>query len=764
MPEAGPEIPHLDELVGEEVEARGHYGRLIAIAVVLTTLIGALVAFAQASALRSHDAADSRAEQYGALALNAAAVNRGKAQVQIDRLNLLSQQVRQANDASLFQTYGTTSKATSLLAARWNTIAGQTQSDTVSIAGTQGIPYVCSPTIVANIASKLPSGKRSCPAGNAFYSPEQDPSFPNRYLQQSQFPAYRLTALRDASNQEAEDAEAKFVHYAAALTMLAVAVFLLGYSLTPHGQARRVLFSRAAAGFVLVAGVWALYQVLTPASRPPDAAATAFANGEVALNDGNDRAAIAAFNRALSLRPRFVDAYIDRASAEYDAGIPHTGTGNTSLPTTAGPDTIPTTAAIDKDVADLERARDEGSDAATLFASLGNDLEYRGLIEHNSADLGQSRHYAEEAAARFKDQPNVASPLLTTRFVVAEDDLALGDPGTDAAYRAAESQLQAPGVNTEVAVAAALTDLSLIEAEHPALAGKADGLKAQIVAKAEAGYPTPNGFDGKGYGNHVVQLSGIKAEPDPGHALYLINHTGGFNPDNDLLSAQWEYKDPVNGEWAVLPELSGPVGTGGLISLHPGYASNNPSYVSGSSPATCLPAGKYRVELYVNGRLAGSATATGAWPVLQAVRFNEVDAAICTPTGWQPFPNVGPGGDGYIAPDQSSGAFIVSIPKAAAGALAGDTQGLITVMEQTVKGFSGGGGSILPGVQSTGRAQSTAFFMSSGNGQAETWNYKNGVVLSGVGTAANGQVYVGLTWGPSDGKLAQDLFISLSPQ
>jgi tetratricopeptide (TPR) repeat protein len=764
LPEAGPEIPKLDELVGEEVESRGRYGRLIAIAVVLTTLIAALVAFAQAQALRSHDRADATAEQYGALALNAAAVNRGRAEVQIDRVSLLSQQVRQADDASLFEQYATASKVTTLLASRWDSIAAQTQSDTVAIAGTQGIPYICSPTIVSEIASKLPRSEKSCPATNAFYSSEQDPNFPNRYLQQSQYPTYRLAALRDASNQEADDAEAKFVHYAAALTMLAVAVFLFGYSLTPQGQARRILYSRVAAGFVLVAGVWALYQVLTPVSRPPDSAATAYAKGQVALYDGNDQAAIADYDRALSLRPQFVDAYVGRASAEYDTGIPHIGTGDTSVPTTAGPVTIPTTAAINKDVADLEHARDRGSDAATLFANLAGDLEYRGLIEHNSSDVLQSRHYAEAAAARFKDQQNAAALLLTTRFVLAEDDLALGDQASAAEYRAAESRLQAPGVNTEVAVASALTDLSLIANEHPALASKAGALKAQIVATGEAGYPTPNGYSGKGYANHVVQLSGIKAEPDPGHALYLINHPNGFNPNNDLLSAQWEYKDPVNGEWAVLPEISGPVNSGGLISLNPGYASNNPSYVSGTSPATCLPAGHYRVELYVNGRLAGSTTTTGSWPALQAVRFNEVDAAICTPQGWRAFPRIGPGADGSIAPDQSSGAFILSIPKAAAGSLAGNTAALLGVMESTVKSFSGSAGSVLPGIHSAGRAQSTPFFMSSSNGQQETWTYQHGVVLSGVGTAANGEVYVGMTWGPANGNLAEDLFLSLSPR
>jgi hypothetical protein len=227
MPEVGPEIPRVEELVGEGEHEPDRYGRRVAIATVLTTLIAALVAFSQANALRTHDVQDAKAESYGAQALESSAVNRGQAQVQINRFNLLTEQVRQANNASLFDQYGSSSESTKLLAARWNSIASQTEADTASIASSAGVPYICSPSL-----------QKHCPASNAFYSPEQDPRFPTRYTQGSQFQADYLTALRDAANQEADDAEGQFVHYAAALTMLAVAVFLFGYSLTPQGRLR----------------------------------------------------------------------------------------------------------------------------------------------------------------------------------------------------------------------------------------------------------------------------------------------------------------------------------------------------------------------------------------------------------------------------------------------------------------------------------------------------------------------------------------------
>src|SRR5580693_235392 len=104
MREAGPEIPKVDEIVGEEVQEHGRYGRLIAVAVVLTTLLAAV---------------------------------------------------------------------------RWQNIAKQTESDTSAIASSQHIPFICSPTL-----------QKNCSPTEASYSPEQDPQFPNRYMQRSQWPAY----------------------------------------------------------------------------------------------------------------------------------------------------------------------------------------------------------------------------------------------------------------------------------------------------------------------------------------------------------------------------------------------------------------------------------------------------------------------------------------------------------------------------------------------------------------------------------------------
>ncbi len=750
MPEIGPEIPRVEEIAGEEEQQHqqhDRFARFIPIATVLTTLIAALVAFAEAGALSLHDRADARAEQYGALALNAAAVNRGKAEVQIDRFNLLTREVRAADTASLFLQFGNDTAAARLEPKRWRAAAAQTEADTAAIAATERIAFICAPSL-----------QKHCSSANAAYSPQQDPSFPNRFMQQTQWSSYRLTALRDASNQQADGAEAQSVHFAAILTMLAVAVFLFGYSLTPQGRSRRRLFSSVAGGFVLVAGVWALFQALSPVQRPSDAAATAFADGKVELELGNPAAAIPDFARAIKLRPEFVDAYAERAQAEFAAGIPRIGSGENALPTTAGPVTVPDREALNRAVEDDLKAREAGSESATVLVDLGRDLFYHGIIAGRPSDLRSSREYLEEAAAKLRTQDHATLLLAGAELRMAEDSLALVSVAqADREYEEAQTMLRQRTGDAEPLIATALTDLSLIETAHPGLSARTADVAQQLVAAGDTGMPTPTG-DKPAAGRPDVTLRGISAQPDPGHALYTISKPGAFDPAKDKVSVQWAYRDPLHGEWAVLPELSGPVRPGGMVGDASLYASNNPSYVSASSPATCLPAGRYRVQIFVNGKLAGSATNTGSWPALVAVRFSDVDGAICVPAKWQSAGDIGAGTAGYAAPDESSGVFMLSVPKQAAAALAASQSDLANLMAVLPGNFK----PILPGLTPDDKPHSTPFFMSADNGQLQHWHYRKGVVLTGVGTSSNGQVYVGMTWGPDTGVTPQ-LFLSLSP-
>jgi tetratricopeptide (TPR) repeat protein len=764
MPELGPEIPRVEELIGEKEEAeasegaqKSHYGRNIAIATIVTTLIGALVAFAQAGAVQNHDRADARAETYGTLAGSASAIATGRADIQLQRLNDEYQAASQASTAELFQTYGTGTPTEQQTANSWGALLRQTESDSKAIAASQFLPFICSPVIDPH-----------CPAASALYSPEEDPRFPTRYLQNALHHSYDLGALREGANQAAEGYENQFVHFAACLTMLAVALFLLGYSLTPQGTTRRTLYAKVAGGLVTVASLWALILVLSAVTTPPAAAASAYANGEVALNDGSYHAAIHAFSIAVRKDPDFTDAYSERAAAEFGAGFPMVDTGFTEVPTTAGPATVPSFKTLLAATNDDLTAIDDNSDSATLLYDAGRDWFYRGVLTRNTNALQSSGADLSAAVARIRTEPNASELLASALMLVGADHLALGDSDTQATYGAAFKELQTPRLPREPIVAAALTDLNLITTENPKLTKVADPVETAVVDAGLAGATTPYG-DPANSDAHVT-IKKISVQPDPGHALYTVGDGGAFNPAKDSLSIQYEYKDPLHGEWAVLPELSGPVGVGGIINFYQGqFDSNNESYVAKSSPATCLPPGQYRLNMYVNGHLAGEQTGPGLWPALHAVRLSDVDAAMCLPAGWKSFTN-GPGSDGYLSPDGNSGAIILAIPKAALDGATGQGA-LASLLTAAVEGLTGSDG-FFSGLQSNGKAYSTPFFMSSANGQEEDWSINNGSVTSGVGTSSNGDVYVGVTWSTTKadktmpkggGTLAQQLYYSLSP-
>ncbi len=130
---------------------------------------------------------------------------------------------------------------------------------------------------------------------------------------------------------------------------------------------------------------------------------------------------------------------------------------------------------------------------------------------------------------------------------IAAADLVLGDHESGAVLHRALAQLQTPDARREDAVARALTDLSLIETLRPQLASRAQTVAQQLVAAGDTGVLTLTGKQPKA-GGPSVQLTGISLEPDSGHALYLVKQLGNFDPDRDVLSAQWEYRDPLHGE------------------------------------------------------------------------------------------------------------------------------------------------------------------------------------------------------------------------
>jgi hypothetical protein len=155
--------------------------------------------------------------------------------------------------------------------------------------------------------------------------PKQDPAFLLRLLTSAQRESIRLAALQDAANEESGAWQSRVARYTAILTIFAVALYLLGSSLTLRQI--RSAFLVVGVSLLVTGMVWAGATAAHPPRRAPDRAADEYADGYVAWYTGIDssdyRRAAQHFSRAIELRPTFARAYQRRATAIFMSESPH---------------------------------------------------------------------------------------------------------------------------------------------------------------------------------------------------------------------------------------------------------------------------------------------------------------------------------------------------------------------------------------------------------------------------------------------------------
>ena len=124
----------------------------------------------------------------------------------------------------------------------------------------------------------------------------------------------------------------------------------------------------------------------------------------------------------------------------------------------------------------------------------------------------------------------------------------------------------------------------------------------------------------------------------------------------DVLSAQW-YEQGPGGAWLGMPEVSGVLDPRGNPQL-PRQESRN--ILSSSIPPRCLGSGRYRVELYVNGHLAGEGETEAALRPLTPFVDRVLNLTMCHPAEWRPSPATLEGfRDVLTSPDRTQGAVLV---------------------------------------------------------------------------------------------------------
>ena len=687
---------------------------VVAIVIAFTTLVAAVAGFLQADTSQAAGNRRDEAEQLALQALSSAQSSRENAQVELETFQLWVEQRTQAGNALLAGLYSSSDPVRQntlmLEQQRWETIAAATLTQ-----------------------SELDP--------ESDYGPEHDPTFPQRYFAAATGDSLRLNALQDAANEEAASVDERAAAYTAVLAMLAVALYLFGLTLAVTGKWRRLGFFSVGLGMLGVALLWIGQAALLPPYETKDEAASEYAAGRVAaatsFNAAGFQQAEEHLTRAIQLRPTFARAYADRAGVIFQAASPQRS-GFISI---APPE------ALARAAADLRQALALGLENAPTLGDLGFYLFAQGVQSADIGILNQSIDYTRRAIALDSTEPiyryNLGAALAASgRF--DESRRAYQDAVMATIYVDQANVVLRREPNVEESwLAGALTDLEIVNryrAELERLTGRTGfeqqltSLKEYIVGRVVAESPEAPPASGAAFADITPSIF-------PAEVQWQGTVTN-YDATRDTISTQWYHKDPQGHGWAVIPEVSRTqkptVQTdGSLFQLTP--------YTSRVIPVDCLPVGSYRVELYVNGRLAAQGELAADFGDFEAFMGRDLTMAFCRPSDWTRMADRLPGLiDGYVSPDGAHGIYGArySLP----GSLRSIDDIAAQIEDLTITAFS----DRFPGtptyVESSGTTDD--YFMGLQRRAWRWYDYGTGYVRVGAGVTTDGAVLVGMVYGP----------------
>ena len=589
----------------------------MSVAAVLATLLGAVIAYVQSEAIKTSTGAGVEAQSLGVQAVEARATASDAAELQYSRFLLLDAERRQLGNA--WQAYLQGDHTTRLEIARLELVTSQTIAVTNALAagqsdvlGPKGPTAATGSVLDRRLCPITPPDARpppGCAAGD--FGPDQDLAFPRRYFADASRNAERLTAQRDAALARSSEREGQSVAYTITLSMFGVAIFLFGFTLTPQGRKRARLFSTTAAGLVVFALAYAAYDGLQIRDHAHDgAAASHYAGGVVAFGRGDYATAARELSATIALRPDFARPYYQRALAALARDAPVVSRDN--------PFSLVPLATLRAAIRDLRSAAANGLGLADATNRLAGALAQLGVRTRDRGMLAESAALAQQTA---RVSPGDATPQLVRGL----DELALGRPReAEAAYRAAAGLIARTTASrlSEQLIAGALTGLDLLAAQAGSRAATStQALKDLVAAPRHLGA--------------AARIGAVGIRVNPGGVTVTITGQTGLRPGGGQVAAQWYYDDPAAGGWSVVPAISGPLG---LAQPIPGGYEDTRSFLASSikgAASGCLPPGRYRLELYVDGRLAWRGASQLGGPSLTPVFNREMNVAACLPGDWR---------------------------------------------------------------------------------------------------------------------------------
>jgi len=393
--------------------------------------------------------------------------------------------------------------------------------------------------------------------------------------------------------------------YIAQLTLLAVALFLFGLSATLNLQRVQVAFTALGATIAVVALTWTTWTFTRPIFdlRDYESAIADYAEGQIALLSGEFDTSIAAFSRALSATDgQYGNAYLARGRAYFAKGDPLEAIVDLEKSLTfegVPPQTQSVLAWAYYNAGQVEQAERV---YRTGVERLPNEIWLR--FDHGLSLMTLGRVQEGEAAYRIgMDQAIalVAKAAATSSAPPSElwdalDDAALqldtlrdtidGQPGIIPREKIGTPEAVRPAA---VALSTQLKSLS-VSLEYT---GKppAAPLSAQVTV-LETGLPIYDDLD------RITDATPAVNFPAGVSEVALQLEMMGMTPGAEILIKVFQNNGELTGYRALLTWAGG--ATGRL--WHGLRASQNLEFA--------LEAGLYRVQVYINGQLAGETAFT----------------------------------------------------------------------------------------------------------------------------------------------------------
>jgi tetratricopeptide (TPR) repeat protein len=694
-----PEVPE----ISEPEELRSKFSNRVAVAISIAIVSAAVVGYSLASAVQAAEHSYLKAQRFA---------------IDADQAMLVAQQRVQA-DYELFID-GEDYNDRGLQAAREIVFADPADRSILKLEQTRAEQLAGRLYQLSSLSPDAPDG------------PHRDPQFPNQLFTRAMREPYRLAALQDAANEESSRWQGRAAKYRAILTILALSLYLLGSSLT-LAHARRTFYwgGLAALGLAIA---WMFGLAVRPPIVPHSAqAADEFATGMVTLRSANDiptyRSAREHFDRAISLRPTFAWAYEMRATARFRSESPQTWEPYPSLTTPQ---------ALHDARTDLLEALRLKRRTGAVLGELGFYEFLLGLKEHLPAQFDEGLDYTRQAINSLPDN----LPLrynLGLLLLVQKRQHEASAAYTDAVRRTVyidgdEHRPRGNPAFEEQVVAGALTDLDLLATLRPDLRRDVDGTKEFIVGAVSRGSLVAMP------GN--TQLMGTQADLFPGGIQVSQIKATDFDPEHQVVSVQWYYQGPERSGWGVLPDVSGTI----TLNEYKGTYWNKQPYLSVTYPPRCLPAGDFRAELYVDGRLRSVATASAKFEPLEPTLARDLNIALCRPSDWKRSQRALPGvSDGYVSAKEDRGVYIFRVhPPASVGQQPERTAA--KTLEATLTRF----GSWFPSRPTFVENAENQDFMGMRGSVRRWYRFKAGEALAGGGMDDDGNVVIVIIFGPDN--------------